>query len=203
MHLRRIRRKARAVSFQIRQAGVFAKAMKSRHHPVVAHIIPIRRCNLACSYCNEFDSRSSPVPLELMLRRIDRLAELGTTVITISGGEPLLHPELDRMIRQIRRRGSIATLITNGYLLTPDRIHRLNRAGLDHLQISIDNVQPDETSMKSLKVLDIKLQWLAQQLPCRQPVPVHLRRRVGALLFTASGSPGIPLDSYASTAPRA
>ena len=154
--------KARAVSFQIRQAGVFAKAMKSRHHPVVAHIIPIRRCNLACSYCNEFDSRSSPVPLELMLRRIDRLAELGTTVITISGGEPLLHPELDRMIRQIRRRGSIATLITNGYLLTPDRIHRLNRAGLDHLQISIDNVQPDDTSMKSLKVLDTKLQWLAQ-----------------------------------------
>jgi MoaA/NifB/PqqE/SkfB family radical SAM enzyme len=162
MHLRRIRRKVRAVSFQIRQAGVFANAMKSRHHPVVAHIIPIRRCNLACSYCNEFDSRSSPVPSELMLRRIDRLAELGTTVITISGGEPLLHPELDRMIRQIRCRGCIATLITNGYLLTPDRIHRLNRAGLDHLQISIDNVQPDETSMKSLKVLDTKLQWLAQ-----------------------------------------
>ena len=136
--------------------------MKSRHHPVVAHIIPMRRCNLACSYCNEFDSRSNPVPLEVLLRRIDRLAELGTSVITISGGEPLLHPELDRMIRQIRHRGSIATLITNGYLLTPDRIHRLNRAGLDHLQISIDNVQPDETSMKSLKVLDTKLQWLAQ-----------------------------------------
>jgi hypothetical protein len=57
---------------------------------------------------------------------------------------------------------SIATLITNGYLLTPDRIQRLNRAGLDHLQISIDNVQPDNVSMKSLKVLDRKLQWLAE-----------------------------------------
>jgi MoaA/NifB/PqqE/SkfB family radical SAM enzyme len=69
-----------------------------------------------------------------MLRRIDRLAELGTTVIAISGGEPLLHPELDAIIRLIRRRSSIATLITNGYLLTPDRIQRLNHAGLDHLQ---------------------------------------------------------------------
>jgi MoaA/NifB/PqqE/SkfB family radical SAM enzyme len=97
-----------------------------------------------------------------MLRRIDRLAELGTSVITISGGEPLLHPELDEIIRRIRDRGCIATLITNGYLLTPDRIKRLNRAGLDHLQISVDNVHPDEVSKKSLKVLDRKLQWLAK-----------------------------------------
>ena len=97
-----------------------------------------------------------------MLRRVDRLAELGTSVITIGGGEPLLHPDLDQIIRRIRARGSIATLITNGYLLTADRIQRLNRAGLDHLQISIDNVQPDEVSKKSLKVLDRKLQWLGE-----------------------------------------
>jgi len=150
------------VTFQLRQARVVAKAMKSRYHPIVAHIIPIRRCNLACTYCNEFDDVSKPVPIETMLRRIDCLADLGTTVITISGGEPLLHPELDDIIRQIRKRGAIATLITNGYLLTPDRIQRLNRAGLDHLQISIDNVKPDDVSMKSLKVLDKKLQWLAE-----------------------------------------
>jgi len=52
-------------------------------------------------------------------------------------------------------------MITNGYLLTPERIHRLNHAGLDHMQISIDNVTPDDVSMKSLKVLDRKLQMLA------------------------------------------
>ena len=136
--------------------------MKSRRHPIVAHIIPIRRCNLSCTYCNEYDDFSKPVPTETMLRRIDRLAELGTSVITISGGEPLLHPELDEIIRRIRDRGCIATLITNGYLLTADRIKRLNRAGLDHLQISVDNVHPDEVSKKSLKVLDRKLQWLAK-----------------------------------------
>ena len=95
-----------------------------------------------------------------MLRRIDLLADLGTTIITISGGEPLLHPDLDEIIRRIRRRGAIATLITNGYLLTVERIRRLNRAGTGYLQISIDNVNPDETSKKSLKVLDRKLEWL-------------------------------------------
>jgi MoaA/NifB/PqqE/SkfB family radical SAM enzyme len=79
----------------------------------------------------------------------------------------MLHPELDEIIRQIRRRGSIATLITNGYLLTPDRIRQLNRAGLDHLQISIDNVKPDDISVKSLKVLDKKLGWLAEHASFR------------------------------------
>src|SRR5438046_8233233 len=97
-----------------------------------------------------------------MLHRNDRLAPLGTTIIPISGGEPLLQSELADSIPRIRRHGIIAGLITNGYLLTPERIARLNRAGLDHLQISIDNVMPDEVSKKSLKVLDKKLEMLAQ-----------------------------------------
>jgi MoaA/NifB/PqqE/SkfB family radical SAM enzyme len=97
-----------------------------------------------------------------VLRRIDRLAALGTGIVTLSGGEPLLHPDLDGIIGRIRETGMIATLITNGYLLSRERIARLNRAGLDHMQISIDNVVPDDVSKKSLKVLDQKLRWLAE-----------------------------------------
>jgi MoaA/NifB/PqqE/SkfB family radical SAM enzyme len=141
---------------------MFATAMRSGRHPILAHIIPIRRCNLACTYCNEFDDFSPPVPTDEMLRRIDKLADLGTTIITFSGGEPLLHPDLDVLIRHVHARGIIATLITNGLLLTPQRIKALNRARLHQLQISIDNVVPDEVSKKSLKVLDRKLQWLAE-----------------------------------------
>ncbi len=128
----------------------------------MAHIIPIRRCNLACTYCNEYDDYSKPVDAEVMIGRINRLADLGTSILTLSGGEPLLHPELDEIIAAMRRRGVIAGMITNGYLLTPERVKRLNRAGLDHMQISIDNVLPDDVSKKSLKVLDKKLQVLAE-----------------------------------------
>ncbi len=139
-------------------AGAFA----STDHPLLAHIIPVRRCNLACEYCNEYDDFSKPVPTDAMFQRVDKLAALGTSVITISGGEPLLHPELDQIIARIRKRGIIAGMITNGYLLVADRIERLNRAGLEWLQISIDNVTPDEVSKKSLKVLDKKLELLAE-----------------------------------------
>jgi molybdenum cofactor biosynthesis enzyme MoaA len=134
----------------------------STNHPVLAHIIPMRRCNLACGYCNEYDKTSDPVPLEVMKRRLDKLADLGTSVITISGGEPLMHPDLDDLIRHIRSRGMIAGLISNGYYFTPERIERLNRADLQYLQISIDNVNPDRVSKKSLKNLDKKLQDLSE-----------------------------------------
>ena len=82
--------------------------------------------------------------------------------MTFSGGEPLLHPDLDRLIAHVRSRGMMAGMITNGYLLTPQRVNQLNDAGLDHMQISIDNVMPDEVSKKSLKVLDKKLQILSE-----------------------------------------
>jgi MoaA/NifB/PqqE/SkfB family radical SAM enzyme len=139
-----------------------ARGIRSTDHPVLAHIIPTRRCNLSCSYCNEFDDYSKPVPLSDMYRRVDKLAALGSNIISMSGGEPLLHPELDDIIARIRSHGCIAGMITNGYLLTADRIRRLNRAGLEHMQISIDNVMPDDVSKKSLKVLDKKLQLLAE-----------------------------------------
>ncbi|HEX3438482.1 MAG TPA: radical SAM protein [Pseudacidobacterium sp.] len=162
MSLAREVRKLRSYKRRFRQARMIARAIKSRQHPILAHIIPIRRCNLSCAYCNEYDKVSNPVPTAEMLRRVDLLAALDTGIITFSGGEPLLHPELDKIIRRIRSHGIITTLITNGYLLTPERIRQLNRAGLEQLQISIDNVQPDDVSKKSLKVLDKKLQWLAE-----------------------------------------
>src|SRR5690349_5971313 len=158
----RARRIYRATHRRCREWAMIAKALVSTGHPILAHIIPMRRCNLACAYCNEYDDVSDPVPLEEMYRRIDKLAALGTSLITISGGETLLHPQLDDIIGRIRSHGIIAGHITNGYLLTPQRIQQLNAAGLDHLQISIDNVKPDDVSKKSLKVLDKKLQWLRE-----------------------------------------
>lgn len=69
----------------------------------------------------------------------------------------MTHPEIFEIIARIRHHGMIAGLISNGYYFQVDKINKLNEAGLDYLQISIDNVNPDEVSKKSLKVLDAKL----------------------------------------------
>lgn len=158
--LRERRRRFRRT--RARELRMIARALASTKHPILVHIIPMRRCNLDCGYCNEYDNFSKPVPLEEMKKRLDILAGMGTSVITISGGEPLMHPELEEIIGHIRKRGMIAGMITNGFLLSKERIAKLNEAGLEHLQISIDNVVPDEVSKKSLKTLDTRLEWLAE-----------------------------------------
>jgi MoaA/NifB/PqqE/SkfB family radical SAM enzyme len=137
------------------------RALVSHRHPVLAQIIPMRQCNLACAYCNEYDEDSNPVPLDEVKSWIDKLATLRTAHITLSGGEPMLHPQLDEIIRHIRERNIIAGLITNGSYLNPKRITRLNYAGLEHLQISIDNLEGDSVSKKSLRTLEPKLRCLA------------------------------------------
>ena len=152
----------RKTSRKLRSVREFARGLAHTDHPLLVHVVPIRRCNIDCGYCNEYDKVSKPVDTVEMLSRIDKLADLGTSVVAFSGGEPMLHPDLDELIAHVRRRGMIAGLITNGYLLSPKRIRALNAAGLDYLQISIDNIEPDEVSKKSLRLLDGKLTWLAE-----------------------------------------
>src|ERR1039457_2602108 len=121
-----LRRTWRSAGRRLRELRMIAKGLASKDHVILAHIIPTRRCNLSCTYCNEFDDVSKPVPADVMFQRLDQLASLGTTIVTISGGEPLLHPDLDRIVAHIRQRGMIAGMITNGYLLTVERIELLN-----------------------------------------------------------------------------
>ena len=157
-----LRRKRLHVHRKLRETRMLWRGLTSTDKPTLAQMIPTRRCNIACAYCNEYDHVSNPVPIDELKRRVDKLADLGVSIITMSGGEPLLHPELDDLLAHVRRRGAIASLITNGYFMVPDRIKRLNDAGLEYAQISIDNIKPDDISKKSLKVLDKKLEWMAE-----------------------------------------
>ncbi len=136
------------------------RVVGSRYTPLLAQVVVTRRCNLACGYCNEYDSFSPPVPLQNLLASVEHLAALKTAAITFTGGEPLLHPELDTVIRAARGHGMIVTMISNGFRLSRGWIERLNDAGLQGMQISIDNLEPDDVSMKSLASVEGKLALL-------------------------------------------
>ena len=72
-----------------REAKLVAWALAHRDHPVLAQLVVIRRCNLACAYCNEYDKTSDPVPRATLETRVDHLAALGTSIVTLHGGEEL------------------------------------------------------------------------------------------------------------------
>src|SRR5689334_12045649 len=76
-----------------RSAREFLRGLVDTSHPLLVQIIPIRRCNIDCGYCNEYDKVSPPIPTDTMKRRIDKLAALGTSVVAFSGGEPMRSEE--------------------------------------------------------------------------------------------------------------
>ncbi len=123
----------------------------------------IRRCNLSCSYCSEYDKVSEPVPTEVLEERLRKLKSLGTFGISLTGGEPTLHPQLPDLIRKCRKLGFFRTgMISNGFFLRPELIEALNEAGLQEMQISIDGVQANDTTQKVLANLKKRLQWLRE-----------------------------------------
>ena len=54
-----------------RELRMIAKGLLSTDHPILAHIIPMRRCNLSCAYCNEYDKVSPPVATAAMKSQMD------------------------------------------------------------------------------------------------------------------------------------
>jgi MoaA/NifB/PqqE/SkfB family radical SAM enzyme len=140
-----------------------ARALVDVRRPLLAQLVVTRRCNLSCGYCNEYDDFSKPVPFEVLAARIDHLAKLGTVVLTLTGGEPLLHPRLDELVARVVSHGMVCTLISNGYAFTERWIDRLNAAGLTLVQISIDNLEPNEVSQKSLSEIERRLASLKER----------------------------------------
>ncbi|HLL24899.1 MAG TPA: radical SAM protein, partial [Kofleriaceae bacterium] len=129
--------------------------------PLLAQLVVTRRCNLSCGYCNEYDGVSAPVPTELLKARVDKLASLGLLFCEYTGGETLLHPDIIELVRYASSYNfDERWIITNGYLLSPEIVNALNDAGLTHLQISIDGVTPNETTVKVLKPLRKKIEHL-------------------------------------------
>ena len=161
----RLRRTSRLADFKV--AASLARAALDKDRPLIANLIVTRRCNLSCGYCYEYDKVSAPVPLDVLKQRVDHIARLRAVFVTLTGGESLLHPDVDQVVAHIRAKGMVPFLNTNAYLLTREWIDKLNAAGLYGMQISIDNVNPNDVSKKSLKTIKKKLELLAEHAQFR------------------------------------
>jgi MoaA/NifB/PqqE/SkfB family radical SAM enzyme len=134
----------------------------------LAQVVVTRRCNLACGYCNEYDKTSQPVPVDVLRRVVDKLRSLGTFTLELTGGEPLLHPQVLDVLAYARDQGiARRRIITNGFLLTREMVEGLGRVGLYHLTISIDGVNPNEQTEKVLSQLTKRLELLKKHAKFR------------------------------------
>jgi len=129
--------------------------------PIWAQVNVTWRCNLDCSYCTEYDNSKGHVPTADVIARIDKCKELGCIHVDLIGGEPMLHPDLPKLMRAIVDRQMTTGMTTNGFLLTEDRLNELVDAGMGRIQISVDALNPTRGAPKSLKTLRKKIEMVA------------------------------------------
>ncbi|WP_456378090.1 heme d1 biosynthesis radical SAM protein NirJ [Thiolapillus sp.] len=103
----------------------------------------IRRCNLTCKHCYSI-SADTDFPNELSTPQIfevmDDLQQFGVPVLILSGGEPLLHPDIFDIARRSKEMGFYTALSTNGTLIDEHNIEQIAAMGFDYLGISIDGI---------------------------------------------------------------
>jgi uncharacterized radical SAM superfamily Fe-S cluster-containing enzyme len=106
-----------------------------------------RDCNCSCPVCyaDAGPGGGGYLTLTEVERIADRLAGEGLKAISITGGEPTLHPELLAIIGAVRRRGLDATLISNGLRIgrDPTLVRSLRAAGLTYLYLQLDSLRPE------------------------------------------------------------
>jgi MoaA/NifB/PqqE/SkfB family radical SAM enzyme len=121
---------------ELREAVLMAQPFK----PLYVKMKIMYGCNLKCEMCNHWrDTREPPVTAERFKQVITELAELGTRKLHISGGEPMLRPQVPEFVELASSLGVKVTMTTNGTLVDKARAKRLVEAGLRGVNISIDS----------------------------------------------------------------
>jgi len=114
---------------------MLASRLLSKHRPLLVNIEPTHRCNLDCVYCDKVDPKSPQMETSAALNLLDQLAQLGTLSVCFDGGEPLVHPGIDQLVRRAKTHGMRVAMSTNGMLL-PRKPRVLDN--VDVVKISID-----------------------------------------------------------------
>lgn len=139
------------------------------NQPVACHLYVTDRCNLSCAYCTEYDNKAVDADLATVKSWIDKIAETGCMRIGLQGGEPLLRDDLPEIVAYIRERGMSVSLATNAFLLTEEKAAALKKAGLGAVHVSIDTMEPNEVTKKSLKTVKNKLDIIK-----KAGIPLHI-----------------------------
>ncbi len=105
-----------------------------------------RGCNLSCIHCRAL-SGEGPYPGELTeeecLQLVDDIASFSNPIVILTGGEPLLRPDVYRIAEYGTEKGLRMVLATNGTLLTEEKARRLVAAGIRRISISLDGADAE------------------------------------------------------------
>ncbi|HHY34920.1 MAG TPA: radical SAM protein [Firmicutes bacterium] len=127
--------------FEVRRVEPLSRELSA---PYRVDLILTYRCQNNCAHCYAGGPRVTPeLPTADWKDIIQKLADWGVPTLTFTGGEPLLREDLEDLVAYAGKCGCVTGLITNGRLLTRDRVQALFRAGLDFTQITLESSDPE------------------------------------------------------------
>ena len=115
-----------------------------KYTPVSAYLAVTSRCPANCWHCSIKKRRDAELPLDVWLRTIDGLHNLGASIFGITGGEPLQRTDLAEIIRGVKQGGGEAMLFTSGIGFDENRAKELKQAGLWAICVSLDRLDAAE-----------------------------------------------------------
>jgi pyrroloquinoline quinone biosynthesis protein E len=143
--------------------GPPSTASEARPYTLVAELT--YRCPLRCPYCSnplEYARHSAELDTETWLRVFREAEELGVVQLNLTGGEPLVRDDLERLVEGARGLDLYTNLITSGVPVTRERLARLRALGLDGVQLSIQDVTPQASDrIAGLRSFERKLEVAA------------------------------------------
>ncbi len=107
------------------------------------------RCPLSCPYCSnpvELEMKSNEISTELWKKALSDAVNIGILQAHFSGGEPTARKDLEDLVDHASKIGLYTNLITSGVLINEDRLKKLYDAGLDHVQVSIQDTEPENSN---------------------------------------------------------
>jgi organic radical activating enzyme len=128
----------------------------------ISWLEPTSTCNLYCDGCYRMNEKDGHKPLDVVRKELDVFKRLRKTDgVSIAGGDPLTHPDIEKIVEMVARDGNKPVINTNGLLLTKEKLSALKRAGVAGFTFHIDSGQgrPHLKGKTELELNDLRLKY--------------------------------------------
>jgi MoaA/NifB/PqqE/SkfB family radical SAM enzyme len=146
-----------------------APYFKSRWHsgelrPIIPYLFTEWKCNLDCHYCWSYNNKVKGMTEDVARRSIDWLHSIGSRVLALMGGEPLLRPKfIHKVVYYSSKKDIFVYLPTNGRLMTPEIIDQLGDAGIATFNLAVDSVKDNKPLPKALEPIRSQFDYLVKR----------------------------------------
>jgi MoaA/NifB/PqqE/SkfB family radical SAM enzyme len=132
--------------------------------PLIPYLFTEWKCNLDCHYCWSYNNKVKGMSEDVARRSIDWLHSIGSRVLALMGGEPLLRPKLiHKVVYYSAKKDIFVYLPTNGRLMKPDVIDRLGDAGIATVNLAVDSVKDRKALPKALEPIRSYFDYLVKR----------------------------------------